>query len=532
MRRTILVLLLAATPLVAADPLTPQEAAIKAHVAFLASDALRGREAGTPDYAVAAQYAAAEMMKAGLEPAGPDGSWFQPVPLATAKLAAPPAIDATVDGRAAPLVFGEDFTAARAAPGEADVDIDAPVVFAGYGVVDPAMKLDDYRGLDVRGKIVALLSTGPVGPPSEIAAHLGNGLARARTAAAHGAKGVVILRSARAIGSFAGVHRGWDATAVTWIGPDGKPRDGGARLLATFSEAGAAKLFAGSSIDYADVLAANKAGKPVRTGALKARLRVREHFTVGRVESYNVVGRLPGGDPRLADEAIVLSGHLDHIGVTRPVNGDSINNGAMDNAIGIASMLEVARAFQKAGEPPKRSIVFAAVTAEEKGLIGSDYLASHPLGVAKTVVANVNLDMPVLTFRFVDLVAFGADRSSIGPTVAAAAKASGYALVPDPTPDETVFVRTDHYSFVKQGVPAVSLQPGPGGPGAVAGTAFMKDHYHQPSDQIDLPIDWTAAAGFVRVNYAIARALADAPDRPRWVRGDYFGTAFNGPMAK
>lgn len=522
--------LLAATPLAAADG--PDEAALKAHVAFLASDALRGREAGTPDYQVAAEYVAAEMMKAGLEPAGPNGSWFQPVPLATAKPVGPPQVDLTVGGRPVPLTWQQDLTGSRAAPGDPDIDIDAPIVFAGYGVVDRALGLDDYRGLDGRGKIVALLSTGPVGPHSEVAAHLGNAVERARTAAAHGAIGVIFLRSARAPSPFANAARAWDATAVTWIGPDGRPRDGGARALAAFSEAGAAKLFAGSGLDYADILAANRAGRPVRTGALKARLRLRQQFTIARTTSVNVVGRLPGSDPRLAAEHVVLSAHLDHIGVTRPVNGDSINNGAMDNAIGIAAMLEVARAFQKAGERPKRSLLFAAVTAEEKGLIGSDYLAAHPLAAARTVVADVNLDMPLLTFRFVDLVAFGADRSSIGPTVAAAARAEGYALVPDPAPQEASFVRTDHYSFVKQGVPSVSLSPGQGGAGKAAWEKFLKSNYHQPSDDMEQPIDWTAARGFVRVNYGAARALADAADRPRWVKGDYFGTLYKGAMAK
>jgi Zn-dependent M28 family amino/carboxypeptidase len=527
-------LLATATPLAAADaPLTPDEAALKAHVAFLASDALRGREAGTPDYQVAAEYVAAEMMKAGLEPAGPNGSWFQPVPLVTAKLLAPPTVDLTMDGRPAPLVFGEDFTATRSAPGQAEIDVDAPVVFAGYGVSDRAAGLDEYRGLDVRGKIVALLSTGPVGPPSEVAAHLGNAVERARTAAARGAVGVIFVRSARAPSPFASAHRNWDATSVTWVGPDGRPRDGGARALLTFSEAGSAKLFAGSALSYADVLAADKAGRPVRTGPLKARLRVRARFAVDRVASANVVGRLPGADPKLAGEHVVLSGHLDHIGVTsRPVNGDAINNGAMDNAIGIAAMLEVARAFQKSGERPKRSLLFAAVTAEEKGLIGSDYLAAHPLASAQTVVANVNLDMPLLTYRFTDLVAFGADRSTIGAATAAAAKAEGYTLSPDPAPEQAAFVRTDHYSFVKQGVPAVSLSPGEGGPGKAAWDVFRRDHYHLPSDEIDLPIDWTAARGFVRVNYGVARALANAADRPRWVAGDYFGTRYKGPMAK
>jgi hypothetical protein len=527
------VALLAATPGFAADPLGPEEAALKAHVAFLASDALRGREAGTPDYDVAAEYVAAEMMKAGLEPAGPNGSWFQQVPLLVSRPAGQPTMTLTVAGRPTPFVFNTDWTLRRTA-GIERLDGSGPVVFAGYGVVDPATGRDDYRGLDVRGKIVAILQSGPRGGNSEVAAHLGNRIDRGRAAAARGAKGVLQIESSQihARLPFARQAQDWDARAVTWTGADGRARDEGAPGIGVIGYAGAAKLFAGSRLSWAQVLAADTAGRPVPTGPLAATISTSQRYTVERLKSANVVGRLPGSDARLDAEHIVLSGHLDHIGVTRPIEGDGINNGAMDNAIGIAAMLEVARAFQKAGERPKRSLLFAAVTAEEKGLIGSDYLAANPLASARTVVANVNLDMPLLTYKFTDLTAYGADRSTIGPVAAAAAKAEGYSLAPDPSPEEAIFTRSDHYSWVRQGVPSVFLVTGYGGPGRAAWERFLKSHYHRPSDEIDLPIDWTATRGFVRVNYAIARALANGADRPRWVRGDYFGTAFKGPMAK
>jgi len=203
----------------------------------------------------------------------------------------------------------------------------------------------------------------------------------------------------------------------------------------------------------------------------------------------------------------------------------------MDNAVGIASLIEEAKRFKASGQAPRRSILFLAVTAEEKGLVGSDYFAAFPTVPKAQLVANVNLDMPILTYRFEDLVAFGAERSGIGPHAAAAAKSLGFAMVPDPTPEQASFVRTDHYSFVQQGVPSVTLSPGNGGPGAAAREHFRKNDYHQPSDEIDLPIDWTAAASFVAVNEALARGIADGPERPRWVKGDYFGTLFKGPIA-
>ncbi|GAA0439115.1 MULTISPECIES: M28 family metallopeptidase [Sphingomonas] len=513
--------------------LTPKQAALKAHVAFLASDALRGREAGTPDYDVAAEYVAAQMLAAGLTPGGKDGSWFQPVPLVAAKPAGEPTMALRVAGQAVPMAFGTDWTI-RVTPTAERIALSAPVVFAGYGIVDKASGRDDYRGLDVRGKIVAILYSGPKGLNSEIAAHLSNRLDRARVAKAHGAVGVVVIETSQIhqVFPFEAMAEGWDTRGVTWADAAGKPRDAGVPTLGVLSFAGAEKLFAGSKIRWSDVRAADDAGKKLPTGALAATLSTEQRFTIEHVPSANVVGMLRGSDPTLSSEVVVLSAHLDHIGVTKPVDGDAINNGALDNAIGIASMLEVAKAFGTEAARPKRSLLFVAVTAEEKGLIGSDYFAAHPTVAKENVVANVNLDMPILTYRFVDLVAFGADRSSIGPAVAAAAKARGLALVPDPAPEEADFVRTDHYSFVRQGVPSVSLNPGPGGPGAAATKAFLENNYHQPSDEIGLPIDWRAAEDFVDVNQAIVRTLADAPDRPRWNKGDYFGTLYKGPMAK
>lgn len=524
-------ILLAGTAL--AQPLPADQAAMRAHVAFLASDALRGREAGTPDYDKAAAYVAEQMRAAGLQPAAAAGSWFQTVPLVVSKAVSEPTLTLSSAAGSAPLVFGTDFTI-RGSSSAAAIDVTAPVVFAGYGVVDPALGRDDYRGLDVRGKIVALLYTGPKKLNSEIAAHLGNRIDRGRIAAAHGAVGVVYLWTGQleSMLPFARATRDWDARGVAWANPDGSARDAGAPALAALSFTGAAKLFAGSKIDWGAVRAADAAGEAVPTGPLAATLAAKARFTLTHVDSSNVVGRLPGSDPRLAGDVVVLSAHLDHIGITRPVNGDTINNGAMDNAVGIASLIEAAKLFQASGQRPKRSVLFLAVTAEEKGLIGSDYFATHPTVPAAHIVANVNLDMPILTYRFTDLVAFGADRSSIGAVVGAVAKREGLTLTPDPAPEQADFVRTDHYSFVRQGVPAISLSPGPAGPGKAATEDFLEHHYHQPSDDMTLPFDWVAGREFVKVNYLIARALADAPDRPRWVAGDYFGTRYKGPMAR
>jgi Zn-dependent M28 family amino/carboxypeptidase len=219
----------------------------------------------------------------------------------------------------------------------------------------------------------------------------------------------------------------------------------------------------------------------------------------------------------------VLSAHLDHIGTTPPVNGDSINNGALDNASGVATTLEVARLFH--ARAPKRSIMFLIDTAEEKGLVGAEYFARNPTVPKADIVADVDLDMPILTYDFTDVTAFGADRSSIGPAVKRAAARLNVRLSPDPSPDEGFFTRSDHYRFVEQGVPAVFLATGYANGGEAAYKTFMAEHYHKPSDDLNQPIRYDAGAKFARLNYEITRELANGP-RPSWNKGDFFAAKF------
>jgi Zn-dependent M28 family amino/carboxypeptidase len=245
------------------------------------------------------------------------------------------------------------------------------------------------------------------------------------------------------------------------------------------------------------------------------------------------MGILKGSDPALANEYILLTGHLDAIGLVEPENGDAIVNGAMDNASGIATMLEVARAFKESGTRPKRSIMFVALAGEEKGLLGASYLAKNPVLGNGKIVGLVNLDMPMLTYDFQDVVAFGAEHSTIGGAVSRAIASANVKLSPDPEPEQVLFTRTDHYMFVKEGVPAVSLDTGPANGGAAANADFIKHRYHKPGDDIRQKFDWNAAAKFARINYLIARELADAETAPRWYAGDFFGETFakNAPKA-
>jgi Zn-dependent M28 family amino/carboxypeptidase len=225
---------------------------------------------------------------------------------------------------------------------------------------------------------------------------------------------------------------------------------------------------------------------------------------------------------------VILSAHLDHIGIkdnAKP-GEDRINNGALDNASGIATLLEVARGFKNTKMRPKRSIILLAVTGEEKGLVGSDYFANNPTVKKADIAADVNLDMPVLLYPFTDVIAFGADRSTVGEAVKLAAGRVGVALSGDPMPDEGLFTRSDHYRFVEQGVPSVFLMTGFQNGGEKAFTTFLKTNYHHPGDDLNQPIDYQAAAKFALVNYEIARELANQPARPVWKKGDFFGGTF------
>jgi Zn-dependent M28 family amino/carboxypeptidase len=243
-------------------------------------------------------------------------------------------------------------------------------------------------------------------------------------------------------------------------------------------------------------------------------------------EAPNVIGILPGSDPVLKNEYVVLSAHLDHVGTDPKRDGDKIFNGAMDNASGVATMLETARAFAESKQRLKRSILFVALAGEEMGLLGSSHLARNPVVGSGKVVADINLDMPILLYDFQDVIAFGGEHSTMGEITARAGASMGVSVTPDPMPEEQFFERSDHYSFVKMGVPSIFLMTGFKNGGEKAFRTFLAKNYHQPSDQIDLPFNWEAGAKFARLNYLIAREIADAAEPPRWYAGDAFGERY------
>lgn len=528
--------LMLAAPAVGAPPESEAAAArVKAHIGFLASDLLQGREAGSPGYDIAANYVASQFAQLGLKPAGANGGYFQPVPL----LAVRPADEGRFvvrgkTGEAVQLVFGEDVMPGNPY-GPANRTLSAPLVFVGFGVVAPEHKRDDYAGLDVKGKIVVVLQGAPSGFQTEERAYYANGRTKRVQAAARGAVGMisVYLPSDEKRRPFASAKRTWKSWAMTWRKPEGAPSDVAPQTpqLGTISISGASKLFAGAKVSYDQVAAAaaKPKGDPPRF-ALPTRLDVTLNTESKTLESANVAGMIEGSDPRLRDEVVVLSAHLDHIGVTPPVNGDEINNGALDNASGIATTLEVARAFQVSGKAPRRSVLFLAVTAEEKGLLGAEYFARNPTVPLPSLVANVNLDMPILTYDFLDVIAFGAERSSLGGAVRAAAAREGVTLSADPMPEEGLFTRSDHFRFVEVGVPSTFLMTGFLNGGEAKFRGFLAGCYHKPCDDVSQGLDYAAGAKFARINYEIAREIADADARPKWNKGDFFGGKFAAPQ--
>ncbi len=515
-------------------PVAPDSAdRIAAHVHFLADDLLEGRAAGTRGFDLAAHYVATRFRALGLEPAGEDGGWYQTVPMLIGnRLPDGARLAIERDGRRHEFAFQEDFL-----PGvdfdRAEAGVTAPLVFVGQAVHAPEFGHDDFAGVDLTGKIAVYLHGAPARFPNTARAFHSSAREKARAVAERGAVGAILLgdpeREARSP---------WARNARNWIMPAMRLRDADGRAVDTFpqlqvtaalSAAAAEALFAGAPQSAEDVFRRLQAGELVAFDLPgTATLASRSH--VQPVESRNVVARLPGGDPALADEHVVLSAHLDHVGLGAPVDGDRIYNGALDNALGAAILLEAAELLAREGARPKRSLLFVALTAEEKGLLGAEHFARHPT-VAGPLVANVNMDMPVILFPQDDAIPIGIEHSSLRAHVEAAAAELGMTLSADPMPEEVVFIRSDQYAFIRQGIPAVYMDGGirstdPAIDGAAVVAEFMRRHYHQPSDDLSLPIHWPSAARLARLNALIGRRIADDPQRPRWNEGDFFGERF------
>ena len=503
-------------------------AAIQIHTSVLGHDSMAGRGTGQPGYQQAADYVAAQLRRIGTEP-GVSGSYFQQVPLRETTLERA-AVAVTRGGRTQALTELTDFIVLGSQRKVADTAAGS-VVFVGYGVSAPGLGHDDYAGVDVKGKIVAVLWGGPPSLPPNPRAHLSGG-EKAKAAAARGAIGMVTLWTPEAEGvlPWAVAQRLYRAPSMTWLDapgsvPDEVPELTSAMLSPTASEA----LFAGTPGGFQGVVAAAREGKS-RAITLPAAVRIERTSRQRELTAPNVIGVVRGTDPKLRDEYVVFTAHLDHDGIAMPMAGDSIYNGVIDNAAAVAALLEVAESFA-AGPKPKRSLVFVATAAEEKGLLGAYYFAAHPTVPAEAIVANLNMDGNHLLFQPANIVALGAEHSTLAGAAEEAARAEGLELETNLMPEQAFFIRSDQYPFVKKGIPALFFVNGTKSrDSSISGEALLGRYlttvYHTPKDDLEQQIDWEAGAIYARVVQRIGRLVADADARPTWNPGDFFGETF------
>ena len=491
------------------------------HVEVLAADDMRGRMTGTADHLRAADYVIGRFKALGLQPAGTDG-YFQPVAFVEQK------VDQAASSAA---LIGHSGTTQLTAPrdlifagggGPAPTAVDAPLVFAGYGLHIPEAGYDDFAGLELKGKIVVVIAGGP----ATISGALKSNARSERSAylASQGALGVIALTPPKQI-EIPWTRRMILASAPAMYLADDAMRDVKTPMLsASFDTDRSEQLFAGSGHSFAEVAALADAAGKVPTFALPLRLKATVSASRRSVISPNVVAKLQGSDPKLAGEYVVLSAHLDHYGVGEPINGDSIYNGAMDDASGVANVLEIAAKLRADGARPRRTILFAIVTAEEKGLLGSHYFAEHPPVPRSAIVADLNFDMPLPLWKLKTVIVLGEGESSLGADARAVGAARGLPLAPDPLPDRNSFIRSDQYSFIHAGIPAVAFKFGfaRGTPEEQIEHDWRAIRYHSPSDDLAQPVEKEEAVKLNDFVADLALHVADAPSRPTWNSDSFF----------
>ena len=508
---------------------------LESHLDFLADDARMGRMTGTEGHLEAADYVTRQFAELGLESAGEDG-WFQQVPLLANRIVVEHSgMTMHLDSGDSTLSWKEDYVMSGDKVRD-ETSVRAEVVYVGYGIHSPEMDYSDYDGIDVRGKIVALFGGAPSSFAHNERAFYSSGRTKAEEMVRRGAIGWIGMRSRvdqkrypwERLTLNAGLRPG-----MSWLNLSGQASNHHAEIegRATISVSSATELFDGTLISFEDALDAADAGKVLST-PLRVEVTITQHAEHEKITSPNVIGMIRGSDPVLADEYVVFSAHLDHVGTGAEVDGDSIYNGFYDNAMGVSLLIEAARAFMAMPEPPSRSILFIAMTGEERGLLGSDYFAHYPTVPSDSIVANVNLDMPLLLYPLADVIAFGAEHSSLEGQIERAVAEEGFALTPDPVPEEVLFIRSDQFSFVRQGVPSVFLVPGftssdPDVDGEALFRNHLENHYHKPSDDNTRPLDWDSALRFARANVRIGLTVATDQARPSWNEGDFFGDRFS-----
>jgi Zn-dependent M28 family amino/carboxypeptidase len=492
------------------------------YVKVLADDNMEGRETGSAGLQRAEAYIVDQLKQAGVQPAGTDG-YYQPVKFKSRQIIEKDSSAALVrDGKVDPLPLGEDaFFSTRV---DLAPELQAPLVFVGYGLSIPEKNYDDLAGLDLNGKVAVILNGTPADIPGPLASHYQSAAERWKTLHKAGAVGII------GIANPATMDIPWSRMSVNRVhpsmvlaGPEFNETEG-EKLALIFNPAKAEKLFEGSGHSFEEVLNIAKDRKQLPRFPLTASIKVKAKLEKKDVESANVVAKLPGNDPELKNEYVVLTAHIDHLGIGEPINGDRIYNGAMDNASGSALLLDVASSLKKSPEKLKRSLLFVFVTGEEKGLLGSKYFAANPTVDSKSMVADINVDMflPIVPLKV--LTVFGLAESDLGDMAREVAEAHGISVQPDPEPQRNLFIRSDQYNFIRHGIPALAMGVGvtPGSSEQKIFKDWLTQRYHAPSDDLNQPVDLSAAALYEEVIRGLMISVADNPHRPQWKQDSFF----------
>ncbi|MGC2360671.1 MAG: M28 family peptidase [Thermoplasmata archaeon] len=491
------------------------------HVEVLADDRMEGRETGSQGYARAADYVIQQFRASGLQPAGTRG-FLQSMDFLVRQLdPARSSLEFVRGGKVHTVALGQD--ACHVVTSATAEQCEAEAVFVGYGLSVPDLNYDDLSGFDLHGKLAVFVSGGPTDMPAAIKAHFSSPEERSNALRRAGAIGLVrILNPTIPELPWPRLVSGllMPVMELSDSGPEGyRPLS----VVINFNPDSAGTLFDGSGHTWQEIAAGLGTKAPLPRFPLAIRIRVRVGFTEGTAKCHNVVGVLPGSDPQLRNEYVVVSAHLDHLGIGTPVNGDPVYHGAIDNASGVASILEIARTIHDSGASPRRSTLFLALTGEEKHLLGSEYFAAHPT-VSGPLVANVNIDGVWSNFPMRALEVLGVEESTLGDDIRALAAEAGVEVHPSYDPDRVLFIRSDQYNFIKRGVPA--LFPGigysPGSPEEKLAHEWTLVRYHSPADDAKQPVDSAAVARFIDLQRKLVLKVADSDDRPSWKPESFF----------
>ena len=492
------------------------------HVKVLAADNMEGRETGSPGLQRAEAYVVDQLKKAGIEPAGENG-YYQPVKLVSRQIDEKNSSMALVqNGKAEPLTLGEDaFFSSRV---DLAPQVEAPLVFVGYGLKVPEENYDDFADLDLKGKIAVIFSGIPSNIPGPLSSHYQTAAERWKTLKAAGAIGALTIPNPASMDipwsrmTLARTHPSMDLVGAEFN------ETAGEKIGGVINPAHADKLFAASGHSFQEILDISKDRKQLPRFPLNVSLRARTKTNTHPVESANVIGKLPGTDPDLKSEYVVLSAHIDHLGIGEPINGDNLYNGAMDNASGDAVLLDVASALKSSAEKPKRSLLFLFVTGEEKGLLGSKYFTAHPTVPAKSMVANINIDMFLPLYPMKSVMVYGLKESDLGDELRHVAEKDGLEVQDDPEPQRNSFIRSDQYNFIRHGIPAITMKVGykPGSADDKTFHDWLHQRYHAPSDDLNQPVDQSAAGKYEQVISQLMLTIADDSKRPEWKKASFF----------